>query len=251
MIHVNNLSVSTRLLPMSLQVKPGEVIHVIGPNGSGKTTFLSALAGITEAQGEVLYADLPSDEMSLAELARLRAYLTQQGMPAFSFPVYQYLSLSLPVYSSATAEEINLAIALLTELLQIADKLHRPIQQLSGGEWQRVRLAAICLQIWPALNPEAKLLILDEPAAPLDIGQEVLLYKLIKQIAGQGISVVMSNHDLNRSLKHADQVLLLDNGVVKGFGSANEVMTEQNLSQVFRTRVTRAEVNQQSVLLFE
>lgn len=76
-----------------------------------------------------------------------------------------------------------------------------------------MRLAGSCLQIWPSLNPYAKLLILDEPAAPLDIAQEGLLYSLIQQVAAKGITVIMANHDLNRSLRHADKVLLLSQGL--------------------------------------
>ena len=109
----------------------------------------------------------------------------------------------------------------------------------------------MCLQIWPSLNPYSKLLILDEPAAPLDIGQEALLYKLIDHVAKQGISVLMANHDLNRTLRHADQVLLLDKGVLQKVGSAEKVMVPERLEQVFNTRIKSITVDDATYLLFE
>lgn len=162
----------------------------------------------------------------------------------------QYLALSLPSSSHGLDTEINAALEEISQMLDITDKLHRSIQTLSGGEWQRVRLAGMCLQIWPTLNPYAKLLILDEPAAPLDIAQEGLLYKLIDRVAEKGIAVIMANHDLNRTLRHADQVLLLDKGVLQASGTADQVLTPEQLESVFNTEVKSISVDNQTYLLF-
>lgn len=251
MIHVNSLSVGSRLLPLSFSVEAGEVLHVVGPNGSGKSTLLSAIAGLLAYQGSALFDDKEVKQSSVAELAQWRAFLNQSDRPAFNIEVVQYLSLSLPSFVSVESEKVNQAVKTLAELLEIDDKLHRPIHHLSGGEWQRVRLCAICLQVWPSLNPYSKLLILDEPAAPLDIGQEVLLYKLIQKMAQMGIAVIMSNHDLNRTLKHADKAILLEQGVLHSVGPVEQVLTERALSQVFRTQVSLEKVKGNSVLLFE
>jgi vitamin B12 transport system ATP-binding protein len=93
--------------------------------------------------------------------------------------------------------------------------------------------------------------MLDEPAAPLDIGQEGLLYKLIRTVADMGIAVVMSNHDLNRTLHNADKVLMLDNGVLQQWGTPEYVLSEEELARVFKTSVTKAWVNDKPVLIFE
>lgn len=251
MIHVNSLSVGSRLLPLSFEVKAGEIVHIIGPNGSGKSTLLSAISGLLEYQGSVMLCGQEVKRISVSALSQSRAFLNQSDRPAFNMDVVQYLSLSLPTGVSIASKEVDDAVKALTDLLEIADKLHRPIHHLSGGEWQRVRLCAICLQIWPTLNPFSKLLILDEPAAPLDIGQEVLLYKLIKKVSEMGVAVIMSNHDLNRTLQHADTALLLEQGVLHKVGPVERVLTENDLSQVFRTQVTLANVGERSVLLFE
>lgn len=251
MIHVNSLSVGSRLLPLSFSVEEGEILHVVGPNGSGKSTLLTALSGLLEFEGDAAIFDLDVQSSSIESLAAYRAFLNQNDRPAFNLEVSQYLSLSLPNSVQKMNQAVEQAVTDLVKLLELEDKLHRSIHELSGGEWQRVRLCAICLQIWPSLNPYAKLLILDEPAAPLDIGQEALLYKLIRKVADMGICVVMSNHDLNRTLKHADKALLLDKGVMQQVGSVSQVFEPGELSRVFKTKVHKTEFNGESVLIFD
>ncbi|KOO10035.1 iron ABC transporter, partial [Vibrio xuii] len=84
-----------------------------------------------------------------------------------------------------------------------------------------------------------------------DIGQEGLLYKLIRKVADMGITVVMSNHDLNRTMHNADKVLLLENGVIQQCGAPETVLTEEELARVFKTQVTKALVDSKLVLIFD
>ncbi|MCW8329804.1 vitamin B12 ABC transporter ATP-binding protein BtuD [Photobacterium sp. SDRW27] len=247
---VKNLAMSPRLLPVSFTVEAGEIVHLIGPNGSGKSTAISMLSGLFAGDGDVQFLGKSIDDYDLHFLARLRCYLAQQDRPAFAVGVYHYLSLALSALGELDADRVQAALDEVCQALNIADKLTRSIQQLSGGEWQRVRLAAACLQVWPSLNPDAKLLLLDEPAAALDIGQEAAMYKLIRMMAEKGISVVMANHDLNRSLREADKVLLLNNGSCVAKGKPEEVMTVERLEQIFVTRVQRIEHGGKSCLLF-
>ena len=251
MIRVNSLNVAERLLPLSFSCQPGEVLHIVGPNGSGKSTLLSALSGVIESAGDVLLDEIDLRKCSLSELALRRAYLSQNEKPAFNLDVFQYLALSVPKCTSLDNPKVSEAVNQLTGLLKISDKLHRSIHQLSGGEWQRVRLAGSCLQIWPAINPYAKLLVLDEPSAPLDIAQEGLLYKLIDKMAGEGLAIVMANHDLNRTLRHADNVLLLEQGIAQCFGPPSLVLSEDNLRKVFDTSVKSVTVEGKPYLVFD
>ena len=94
-------------------------------------------------------------------------------------------------------------------------------------------------------------MILDEPAAPLDIAQEGLLYQLMNAVAAQGIGVLVANHDLNRTLKHADKVLLLNNGVLHSSGNADEVLSEEGLAEVFQTQVKKVLVEERPYLIFD
>ncbi|WP_165311169.1 vitamin B12 ABC transporter ATP-binding protein BtuD [Vibrio ziniensis] len=251
MIRVNSLHVNERLLPLSFQCEAGEILHVVGPNGSGKSTLLSALAGIIDSSGEILLGEFNIKKHSLSELALHRAYLSQSEKPAFNLDVFQYLALSLPINSSLQDPKVNNAVKHFTQLLKINDKLHRSIHQLSGGEWQRVRLAGSCLQVWPDINPYSKLLILDEPGAPLDIAQEGLLYQLIAQMAQEGLAIVMANHDLNRSLRNADKVLLLEQGIAQSIGVPSEVLSEEHLRSVFNTSVKCVAIDGKPYLVFD
>ncbi|USD63981.1 vitamin B12 ABC transporter ATP-binding protein BtuD [Vibrio sp. SCSIO 43136] len=249
MICVKDLQVSNRLLPLSFSLSKGEILHVIGPNGSGKSTLLNAVSGLLDYHGRVEIARQDISRQSLDELSSQRGYLPQQARPAFSISVFHFLSLSIP--TNAELDEVERTLKHLCQRLAIADKLDRQVGQLSGGEWQRVRIAAICLQIWPTLNPNSQLLILDEPAAPLDIGQEKLLYDLIDDIAKLGLSIIIANHDLNRALKHADKALLLQKGVMKKFGDKREVLSPQLLSDVYDTHVRCVELEGNPHLIFE
>lgn len=254
-MHVKHMSVGSRLLPLSFECKAGEIVHIVGPNGSGKSTLLAAISGTLSHRdgmsGEVYVGNKNLLTLPLSEQAHVRGYLCQQSRPAFNVDVFQYLALSLPSGAEIADIKVRDAVNMVVELVQLQDKLHRSIQTLSGGEWQRVRLAGVCLQVWRTINPFSQFLILDEPAAPLDIAQEGLLYQLINAMAAQGIGVLVANHDLNRTLKHADKVLLLNNGVLHSSGNADTVLTEEALGEVFNTQVRRVIVDEQPYLIFD
>ncbi|HHF3214702.1 vitamin B12 ABC transporter ATP-binding protein BtuD [Vibrio alginolyticus] len=255
MMHVKHMSVGSRLLPLSFECKAGEIVHIVGPNGSGKSTLLAAISGTLSHRdgmsGEVYVGNKNLLTLPLSEQAHVRGYLCQQSRPAFNVDVFQYLALSLPSGAEIADIKVRDAVNMVVELVQLQDKLHRSIQTLSGGEWQRVRLAGVCLQVWRTINPFSQFLILDEPAAPLDIAQEGLLYQLINTMAAQGVGVLVANHDLNRTLKHADKVLLLNNGVLHSSGSADTVLTEEALGEVFNTQVKKVIVDEQPYLIFD
>lgn len=234
-----NIAFVSRLLPMSLMLYSGQITHVIGPNGSGKSTVLSILSGLFDYEGRIKLLSDDLADYDLPSLAHVRSYLSQQDKPSFSIPVFQYLSLAVSALHDVDMAQLQLTLDEICQRLDIQDKLSRNIQQLSGGEWQRVRLAAACLQVWPSINPQAKLLLLDEPAAALDIGQEAAMYQLVRSIAMQGIAVVMVNHDLNRTLREADNVVLLDHGRCIACGGIEQVMTVDRLQAVFKTGIHR------------
>jgi vitamin B12 transport system ATP-binding protein len=251
MITVNNLSVLGRLFPVSFSLDKGEILHLVGPNGSGKSSLLSGLAGIIPISGEVLVDDVFLLSESIERQASLRGFLTQDERPSFNIDVYQYLRLSVPDKVADELNRFSSVVEIICQRLSLIDKLGSSIFHLSGGEWQRVRLAGICLQIWPELNPNAKLIILDEPAAALDIGQEKMLYELLEDVSDYGISVIMANHDLNKVLHHADKALLLSQGRQIAYGNAVDIVTDSMIQEVFHTSVNTIYVNGKYHLLFD
>ncbi len=139
----------------------------------------------------------------------------------------------------------------LCQQLSLMDKLSHPLTQLSGGEWQRVRLAAIFLQLWPTVNEDSKLLLLDEPTNSLDVAQQAALDRLIQQFCQAGRSLIISSHDLNHSLQQANQVWLLVQGKLIAQGAAREVMQAEILGKVFNIDFQRQQVNQRDWLIIK
>ncbi|MEQ9860353.1 vitamin B12 ABC transporter ATP-binding protein BtuD [Pectobacterium cacticida] len=230
-LQLKQVSVLPRLLPMTAELHCGELLHIIGPNGAGKSTLLARIAGLQAGGGEVYLAGMPLSQYSAADLAVRRAYLAQQHSPLALMPVFQYWQRHQPPLAEENAvEEV---VHLLAEHLKLTDKLARPLAQLSGGEWQRVRLTAALLQIWPTINPHARLLLLDEPFNSLDVAQQAALDLLLSELCRQGVAVVMCAHDLNHSAQHADRVWLLSEGALVAQGNTADVMLPDVLSPIF------------------
>jgi vitamin B12 transport system ATP-binding protein len=216
-----------RLHPVSAEVRQGEIVHLVGPNGAGKSTLLARMAGLSQGAGQVTLSGRTLTDWPAPELARHRAYLTQHQTPPFAMPVWHYLTLhQLDKTEHALQQEI-------AEKLGLADKLARPVNQLSGGEWQRVRLAAVVLQIHPRGNPDGQLLLLDEPMNSLDVAQQSGLDKLLTELRLAGVTVVMSSHDLNHTLRFASQTWLLRRGQMLASGDTPHVLTIENLTAAY------------------
>lgn len=137
----------------------------------------------------------------------------------------------------------------MAESLGLADKLERPANQLSGGEWQRVRLAAVVLQIDPESNPHGQLLLLDEPMNSLDVAQQNALDRILSHLCQQGIAVVMSSHDLNHTLHHAHRAWLLKQGKLLAGGPREDVLTPPNLALAYGLNFRRLDIEGHRMLI--
>src|SRR5471030_1234391 len=231
MLECHNLSVPGRLQAFTSHVNAGCRVHIIGPNGAGKTSLLACIAGMLDGGGSVNLAGHPLDSLSGKALSQLRGYLCQQSTPVSMMPVFQFLSLHQP--AGADPVLLEQTIGMLTSALHLQNKLSRPVTRLSGGEWQRVRLVAVLLQVWPTLNPQGTLLLLDEPMNSLDVAQQQALDGLITQFCASGRTAIISDHDLNHTLHHAHQVWLMAKGQVIAAGKREDVMQVNCLTRVF------------------
>ncbi|MDU3079021.1 MAG: ATP-binding cassette domain-containing protein, partial [Mixta calida] len=189
LLSIEQAAIAGRLQPFSAQVDGGELIHLLGPNGAGKSTLLALIAGLLAGRGEVRIDGRPLATWSPKTLARRRAWLPQQQPQPGQMAVYHYLR------QHADAQEPETLLPQLLRAFQLEDKLTRPLTWLSGGEWQRVRLAAVVLQITPQANPAGQLLLLDEPMNSLDVAQQSALDKILSALCQQGLAIVMSSHD--------------------------------------------------------
>ncbi|WP_226570060.1 vitamin B12 ABC transporter ATP-binding protein BtuD [Mangrovibacter yixingensis] len=242
LLSLNHVAEKGRLAAVSADIQPGCWLHLVGPNGAGKSTLLARMSGMSEGPGDVYLAGQPVSARSGPELGMLRSWLPQQQTPPFAMPVWHYLLLHA---HGAPLEQLSPLI----DALWLADKLPRQVAHLSGGEWQRVRLAAVIAQIHPDINPGGRLLLLDEPMNSLDVTQQSALTHLLNDLAQKGVAIIMSSHDLNYSLAHAHQVWLMLKGHVVAQGNASEVLTPENLRSVYALPFRRVEVDNHKVLI--
>lgn len=244
LLRLHQAAVPGRLLPMNGELAAGQLLHVAGPNGAGKSTLLSVMAGLQPASGTVLLDEKPLSYWNGAALSRVRGWLPQQQAPLSQMPVWHYLRLHLKQAGSQS----DVRLSTLLQQLQLQDKLTRSLTRLSGGEWQRVRLAAVCAQIDPLINPQGRLLILDEPMTALDIGQQKAVDDVIAALCAAGLSVIASSHDLNHSLQHADRVWLMNRGQVVAQGEPAKVLTPQRLTPLYQITFRQIQLEGRTLL---
>ena len=215
---------------VSLDAPAGALTAVVGPNGSGKSTLVRALLGrVTVAEGTARVGADDARALDPRTLARRVAVVTQREEPVFPLPVREYVALGRHPHASAwsartvaDARAIDAAIAR-ADVRALAD---RGTDELSGGEWQRVRIAR-------ALAQEAPALVLDEPTTFLDVGHEMAVFELLDALAADGLSVLLVSHQLNLVARFAARVVLLSRGRVAAAGAPDEVMRAPVLERVY------------------
>lgn len=245
LMQLENVSEHDRLRHINVAVRQGEMIHLVGPNGAGKSTLLMRMAGLSRGKGQITFNGQRLDDWSTAALARHRAYLSQYQSVPFSLPVWQFLMLHQQEHQGRSLPTD------ITDALGLTDKLTRKVSELSGGEWQRVRLAAVILQVHPDMNPQGQLLLLDEPMNSLDVSQQAALDKLLMKLKALGVTIVMSSHDLNYTLHHAETAWLLCEGQLLAHGRTDEVLQPEPLAATYKMNFQRLAIADHQMLIYE
>lgn len=231
-IDIKNLFVDDRLINITEQVFAGEQIHLLGANGAGKSTLLAALSGFLNIKGLIQVNGYNIKDYTSHDLGQQRAYLTQKIDSTPILKAFQYLELFMLSKSHLT----DLFDSLCADF-QLEQLLHKSVNQLSGGEWQRVRIVAIFLQVWNSPLLCGKFILFDEPTNNLDIIQQATLDKWIKYFCHCSGTVIMSGHNLSHSYKNASRIWMIKKGQLIASGKPEEVMTENNLSEMFMSEV--------------
>lgn len=224
---------------VGFEAHAGDFIAVLGPNGVGKSTMFKCVLGFLPRYGGLVEVDGDDARtLSRKELARRIAYIPQSSDQVFDYTVLELVLMGaatrLPLFKTPGREEEERAMAVLSDL-GIAHLAHKGCGQVSGGEYQLVLLARTLLQ-------EASILVMDEPTANLDYGNQ---YRVMERIAGlsrRDFIVMMAAHDPNQVLLHATRALVVDGGVVRADGAPAEVMTEELLSSLYGIRVARRQL---------
>lgn len=222
------------LSDVSIDVRRGSIVGLLGPNGSGKTTLLRLISGVLAPdRGGIEIDDDPLTTLPRRELARRMAVVPQETRALFDFTVLEIVLMGryphLGPFQLEGADDIDLAREALRATGTTALE-HRPFATLSGGEKQRVIIAS-------ALAQASQLLLLDEPTAALDLQHQEVVMGVARARAGQGAAVVVVAHDLQLAAAWADRVVMLERGRVAADGPPHEVLTERLLSRVYRTPV--------------
>jgi iron complex transport system ATP-binding protein len=215
---------------VSLDAARGRLTAVVGPNGSGKSTLVRALLGrVPLARGRVLLDGRDAADTDRRAIARSVAVVTQREEPVFPLGVADYVALGryphVGLWRARDAGD-RAAIARAVEITEIGEFLDRSIAELSGGEWQRVRLAR-------ALAQGGDAIALDEPTTFLDVGHVRAGFELLAQLAAGGMAVLLVSHQLNLVARFAAHIVLLHRGRIAISGSPDDVMQGAILERVY------------------
>lgn len=219
---------------VSFALEPGEVLCLLGPNGGGKTTLFKTLLGLLPAKaGRVVYDGEDVARWSRARLARTIAYVPQAHAAFFPFTVREVVLMGrasrLKAFASPGRADRAVADAALATL-GIAHLAERIYTEISGGERQLALIAR-------ALAGEPRLLVMDEPTASLDFGNQARVLERVRRLSETGISVVLSTHDPDHAFLCADRVALLHGGRLVALGAPEATITRENLRLLYGVEV--------------
>lgn len=216
---------------VSLSIESGELVGIVGPNGSGKTTLLRLLLGAIEPdRGEVRLFGRPAAAWSRRDLARRIGVVSQREEPAFPLRVRQAVLFGRyphlgPLGAPASGDWVAVDRAL--ERCDVAHLRDRWVATLSGGEWQRVRIAR-------ALAQEPRALALDEATANLDIRHEMEVFELAAELVRENsMAGVLVTHHVNLAARFVDRLVVMHRGAARASGSPAAVLSDAVLQEVF------------------
>jgi iron complex transport system ATP-binding protein len=217
---------------VSLDVVAGEVLALVGPNGAGKSTLLNAITGDVElSAGAVHLGGVPIGTWDPTELAMRRSVLLQRVDVSFPFTVGEVVEMGRSPWAGTPAElDDDLVVRGAMRLSDVSDLADRAYTSLSGGERGRAAFARVLAQAAP-------LMLLDEPTAAMDIRHQELVLRLARDYAATGSAVVVVVHALDVAAAYADRVALLSRGRLRDVGTPEQVLTAEQLSDVYQYEI--------------
>lgn len=219
---------------VSFALAPGEVMCVLGPNGGGKTTLFRTILGLLPRhEGNISIGTDALETLDRAEIARRVGYVPQGHASYFAYSVREMVLMGrtahLGTFASPAKTDFTVANRAM-EALGIAQLADRPVTEISGGERQLALVAR-------ALAQEPRILVMDEPTASLDFGNQVRVLERISSLAAAGISILFSSHDPDHAFLCAQRALLLAEGRALEIGAPREVIRPDTLERLYRVSV--------------
>ena len=222
------------LKDVSLTLRQGEIVCILGPNGIGKTTvFRSVLGFLKLLEGEVLLDGVPRDRIRARDFAKCVGYVPQSHEPPFPYSVPDVVVMGraahLRPFEAPGLEEYRIVDQVLN-MLEISYLREKTYTQISGGERQMVLIAR-------ALAQNSGLLVMDEPTANLDFGNQIHVLQSIKKLTASGLGVLMTTHNPDHAFLCCDRVILLTKDKQVLEGTVDEIVTEENLRKAYGVEV--------------
>ena len=215
---------------VSLELEKGQVLCILGPNGAGKTTLLNCMAGLLcPKTGDILLCGKNLHEMKAKEIARLVAYVPQIHTPSFDYSGFDFVLMgSAPgtgIFNKPSVEKEKHCMNVLKSmgLEELADKSYLNI---SGGERQQLLIARAIVQ-------EPEVVLFDEPTDHLDFGNQHRVLKMVRRMADEGYSVVMTTHNPDHALLLGGKAAIVGRNGSLVQGECEEIVTEENLKKVY------------------
>lgn len=215
---------------INFEIDAGDVLCILGPNGTGKTSLIKSLNGIHEINsGEILLKGKNIKKLSFNEISKIVGYIPQGHIPSFPFTVFDVVLMGRSPYInlSASPKEKDKKIAIdALKTLGIYNMKDKKYTNLSGGERQLVFLARVLAQ-------EPDLLILDEPTSHLDFGNQIKLLEIIEQLSKLGLAIIMSSHYPDHAFLACNKVAIMKDKSFIDFGNPADVVNEKNLKEAY------------------
>lgn len=234
-IKVKNLSYAYKghdplFTDISFNIKAGQIICILGPNGIGKTTLLNCIANLLlPSKGNIYIDGMDMNKMSTQDIAKIISYVPQSIVPSFDYRVLDYIVTGcapwLGTFERPGEEHYSLAKKMIGKM-GISHIENKAYTKISGGERQQVSIAR-------ALTQQAKVILMDEPTAHLDYGNQINVLKTIKKMAQDGYAVVFTSHNPDQALLLKDKVAAFNSKGEFYFGDYKDVVNENFLHSIY------------------
>lgn len=215
---------------LNLTFNEGEFAVILGPNGSGKTTLIKLIARLLKpVSGKIFLRDIPYDKIKSKDFYKEISYVPQKFYSIYPYTVFEIVLMGRSLNFNFLGYESEEDIEKVTEILEMLELNHlsnKKINEISGGELQKVILAR-------SLAQETNIILLDEPNTHLDIKHQIKIFELLKSLQKKNKTIIAVSHDINLASFYADRLLLIKEGKIKYDGNIDSVLKEDIIEEIF------------------